>query len=81
MSTEMQSMATAEAAAQTLGVLAADQRMRPFKGNVSRQAVEDLRRRISATQLPDRETVEDSSLSCLPKRSGRRSAPCVDRAE
>ena len=80
MSPEVQSITTAQAA-QPLAVLGADQRIRHFKVNVSRQAVEELRQRISGRQSPDRETVEDSGLSCSPKRSGRRSARSVHRAQ
>jgi pimeloyl-ACP methyl ester carboxylesterase len=35
--------------------------IRPFRVNVPEQALVDLRRRIAATRLPERETVEDGS--------------------
>src|SRR5262249_44751017 len=38
-----------------------DESIRPFKVQVSRAALDDLRRRIAATRWPDRETVADPS--------------------
>src|SRR5215208_113910 len=35
--------------------------IRPFRVRIAREALDDLRRRIAATQWPDRETVTDSS--------------------
>lgn len=35
--------------------------IRPFKVNIPREALDDLRRRIAATRWPDRETVSDDS--------------------
>ena len=35
--------------------------IRPFRVNVSQQALDELRRRVNATQWPERETVADSS--------------------
>lgn len=80
MSTAMQSIPMAQAA-QSLADLAADRRMQRFKVNVSRQAVEELHRRISGRQWSNREAVEDSSLSCFQKRAGVRFARFVHRAQ
>ena len=38
-----------------------DNAIRPFRINVPEKALVDLRRRIAATQWPDRETVKDQS--------------------
>jgi pimeloyl-ACP methyl ester carboxylesterase len=40
---------------------AVDQSIRPFKIQVPRAALDDLRRRIAATRWPDKETVDDRS--------------------
>jgi len=40
---------------------AEDRSIRPFKGQVSQAALDDLRRRIAATRWPDKETVADRS--------------------
>jgi pimeloyl-ACP methyl ester carboxylesterase len=38
-----------------------DNAVRPFRVDVSQEAIDDLRRRIAATQWPDKETVTDAS--------------------
>ena len=40
---------------------AATPAIRPFRVNISDEALEDLRRRIAATQWPEKETVADQS--------------------
>jgi pimeloyl-ACP methyl ester carboxylesterase len=49
------------AQASTRGAVAEDSSIRPFKVQVSRVALDDLRRRIAATRWPDKETVADQS--------------------
>ncbi|HEY8897034.1 MAG TPA: epoxide hydrolase [Niastella sp.] len=44
-----------------LGIAAASDTIRPFKVHFSNEALNDLRRRIQATRLPDKETVADRS--------------------
>src|SRR5215472_17013005 len=57
----------ASAAAAAIGFLPArfaaaeDNTIRPFKINVSDEAIVDLRRRLAATRWPDKETVTDQS--------------------
>jgi pimeloyl-ACP methyl ester carboxylesterase len=58
----------ASAAAGTLSLLSAhavadiaDTAIRPFKAQISDEAIADLRRRLAATRWPDRETVGDQS--------------------
>ena len=60
--------AAAMAAAGTLGLFPGeaaasptDSAIRPFHVSISEQALDDLRRRLAATRLPDRETVTDQS--------------------
>ncbi|HEX7252315.1 MAG TPA: alpha/beta fold hydrolase [Thermoanaerobaculia bacterium] len=54
--------AAAVSAASTAPVTAEDQSIRPFKKvQVSQAALDELRRRIKATQWPERETVADQS--------------------
>src|SRR5918998_1408899 len=55
-------------AALTVGVLSAsspayaeDRAIRPFKVQIPQARIDDMRRRIAATQWPERETVADSS--------------------
>jgi hypothetical protein len=38
--------------------------IRPFRVDVPEEALEDLRRRIAATNWPEKETVEDQSQAC-----------------
>ena len=38
-----------------------DSSIRPFRVDVSAETIDDMRRRIAATQWPERETVSDSS--------------------
>src|SRR5215218_5981320 len=47
--------------------------IRPFKINVSEDALANLRRRIAATQWPEKETVDDNPRACSsrPFRSSR----------
>jgi len=40
---------------------AADTAIRPFRAQVAKEALDDLRRRLKATRWPDRETVDDPS--------------------
>jgi pimeloyl-ACP methyl ester carboxylesterase len=42
-------------------VVTADSSVRPFRINVSQQALMDLKRRVNATRFPDKETVSDRS--------------------
>ncbi|HEX8266811.1 MAG TPA: alpha/beta fold hydrolase [Pyrinomonadaceae bacterium] len=42
-----------------------DQAIRPFRVNISEEALADLRRRIAATRFPDKETVTDRSQGVL----------------
>ena len=61
--TSMTKLSTAEAplAAPASGAAAVDTSIRPFRVNVSNEALADLRRRILATRWPERETVTDES--------------------
>jgi len=43
------------------GAGAEDQTIRPFRANVPQGTLDDLRRRLSATRWPDKETVADQS--------------------
>ena len=54
-------LAFAVARASTPGSGSEDRSLRPFKVQVPQVALDDLRRRISATRWPDRETVTDRS--------------------
>src|SRR6185369_7385954 len=40
---------------------AADTAIRPFRAQVPKEALDDLRRRLKATRWPDKETVDDPS--------------------
>jgi pimeloyl-ACP methyl ester carboxylesterase len=51
----------ASASAAVPGAAAEDEAIRPFRSKVSEQALADMRKRINATQWPERETVADSS--------------------
>jgi pimeloyl-ACP methyl ester carboxylesterase len=44
-----------------MGTLAEDTTIRPFRVQISDEALADLRRRIAATRWPDKETVDDQS--------------------
>ena len=49
------------AAAPTTGQAAEDQSIRPFTFNAPQAKLDDLRRRVAATQWPEKETVADES--------------------
>jgi len=53
--------AVAGSASAKRGALAEDTSIRPFRFNASEEALVDLRRRINATQWPEKETVSDHS--------------------
>src|ERR1700730_18705041 len=44
-----------------LGIAAEGEAIRPFRFTASKEALDDLRRRINATKWPERETVTDAS--------------------
>jgi epoxide hydrolase-like protein len=48
--------------------------IRPFRVNVPETELADLRRRIAAARLPERETVTDFSQGVRPRLVGGRSA-------
>jgi len=50
-----------EAAQPKKQAVAEDNAVRPFRVDVSQEAIDDLRRRIAATRWPDKETVADES--------------------
>ena len=45
--------------------------IRPFHADIPEEAVEDLRRRIAATRLPEKETVADARRACSWRRCRR----------
>ena len=47
--------------------------IRPFKVDISDEALEDLRRRVAATNWPEKETVDDQSqgVPLAPMQIGR----------
>ena len=54
-----------------------DGAIRPFRVNIPEEQLADLRRRITATRWPDKETVGDRSQGCLHgDRAGARVTEC-----
>jgi pimeloyl-ACP methyl ester carboxylesterase len=53
-------MTTSSATPQSVQAVGSDA-IRPFRANVSKAALDDLRRRLQATRWPDKETVDDRS--------------------
>ena len=59
--TELNQVTDAPLTAPTLRPTKADESVRPFRVNISNDALMDLRRRIAMTRWPDKETVPDRS--------------------
>ena len=57
---------------------AEDTSIRPFRVNVSEEALVDLRQRIAATRWPEKELVNDASRACSSRRC--RSSPATGAA-
>jgi hypothetical protein len=58
-----------------------DNAIHPFRANIPEEQLVDLRRRITATRWPDKETVADQSQGFSLRSSELRSGRCVSRIE